>query len=364
MIPITLVTGFLGSGKTSLLAHLLDNTEGRRIAVIINDMAPRCIDGVYLRGGEFLLTEDDETIRTISGGRVGAGKREALVEQVQELARSEPAPEAILVETSGGSPALSVADALENDPALKDLVTVDSIITMVDTAAFPGIWSDSLLKPVLVDQISAADLVVLNKFDRAGFLARVRSRLVIKSVRPGVPVIAAEFGRLDPVDILHTDRRASAPPHLKKNRSNPNHYPLVARQLEETRPFHPERLHEWLSRDWPGIVRVKGFLWLATDMEHVYVVDSADDQRELGMEGTWYGALPEDQLPDDPRIRELLAEHPYQDRRQSITIIGEPEAVERELRGLRAALLSVTELDRGPGAWASITDPITQAFRD
>lgn len=364
MIPITLVTGFLGSGKTSLIAHILDNMPDRNVAVVVNDMAPRSIDCVYLQGGEFLHTESSARIRAIPGGRVGAGKQETLLQELIRLTEQEEKPEAILVETSGGSPGLALAEALAKDPRLAGRTRLDSVITVVDTSEFLRWWNDSLLRPVLEDQIRAADLIILNKYDRAGSLARFRTRMKVRFLHRSVPLLTAEFGRVDPEDVLNANRHDPDAAGRAGNRSNPNHYPLVARQLEELRPFHPERLHIWLSRDWPGLIRVKGFLWLATDMNHVYVVDSIGTLRELGMEGTWYSALPPEELPSDPEVQKALLSGPYGDRRQSITIIGEPEAVEREMRSLRNALLSVTELDRGPQGWTDLPDPIGPQFEE
>lgn len=365
MIPITVVTGFLGAGKTSLLAHLLDNTEGRSIAVIVNDMASTSIDGAFLRGGEFVSGDGNDLIRTIAGGRVGAGKQAALLEEILDLARSPEPPEAIVIETSGGSPALALGELIRTDKQLAAVVVLDSILTVVDTGTLPTWWKDSLLRPVIADQLNAADLVVLNKYDRAGFFTRLRARHIVRSQCRGVTAIPTEYGRLDPEVLLHTGRLRGEGETRRSDghiRSNPNHYPLVARQLEDRRPFHPERFDNWLNQEWPGIIRIKGFVWLATDMDHVYVVDAAGPQRELGMEGVWYGSLAPEDVPESAAVQAALQGGPYQDRKQSITIIGVPEAVERELRGLRNAMLSGPEMDRGHRAWASLPDPIRGQF--
>ncbi|SIQ25534.1 GTPase, G3E family [Alkalispirochaeta americana] len=362
MIPITVVTGFLGSGKTSLIAHLLDNTPDRSIAVIVNDMAARSVDAAFLRGGEHIAMESDEMVRTITGGRVGAGKLELLLEEIRALASREHPPEAILLETSGGSPALALAEALRQEEDLAERVRLDTIIAVADGGALSLWWKDRLLRPVLTDQIAAADLVVLNKLDRSTVFSRLGARRILKSIRRDITWVSTEFGRVDPELLINTGRRKNHPAPSRAHLSNPNHYPLVARQLEELRPFHPERLDQWLNQEWPGIVRIKGFAWIATDMDHVYVIDAAGLQREIGLEGTWYGALPPGEVPQNDLIQEALKRGPHQDRQQSITVIGVPEAVEREMRNLRNALLSGTEMDRGARGWASLPDPIMPQF--
>ncbi len=367
MIPITVVTGFLGSGKTSLIAHLLDSGDDRRIAVVINELASESIDTAFLRGGEHIVRGDDDVIRSITGGRIGAGKRKDLEETVIDLASGSTPPDVIVIETSGSSPALDLNHQLKRNKVLAGTAYIDTVITVVDTGTLTVYWKDPQLQPVLADQIAAADLIVLNKYDRAGFFERLAARRLIRRINPVAHVGTAEFGRLPVEEIIFTGRReelaaSTAGTTARTTPSNPNFYPLVARFMAESRPFHPERLDRWLNTDWPGIIRVKGFAWLATDMDHVYVIDAAPRQREVGMEGTWYAAMPAEEVPEDDEIRESLASQPYGDRRQSIAVIGAPDAVERELRNIRSCLLSRTELDRGPRGWRNFHDPIGVQF--
>lgn len=388
MIPVTLVTGFLGAGKTSLLAHLLDGTHGRPIGVVVNELAGTSIDAAYLHGGEHIDDTDTPLLRSIAGGRVGAGKLDALIDAIASLANE--GPEAIVVETSGSSPVRRIVEALSGDPVLRDRVVLDSVVTLVDGSSFTAYWKDPQLRSLLTDQITNADLVVINKSDRTGFWTRRRIVRTLRRLNRHVEVGLAEYGRLPVEALVASGRRAGsaggtaasgtpgapgaagpsptgAPPAGPSRPTpepgrGPEFQPLVARHLGEVRPFHPARLHAWLDADWPGVIRVKGFAWLATDMDHVYVVDAAADQREVGMEGTWYAALPEDERPGDPAVSRAVASGAWGDRRQSLVLIGTPDAVERELRSLRACLLSGPELDRGPAAWRNLPDPIRHQF--
>ena len=377
MIPITIITGFLGSGKTSLVAHLLDSAVERRIGVIVNDLATESIDTAFLHGGEYISMKESKLIRTIAGGRVGAGKQDELVDTIAAFVTTEPPIEAIVIETSGSSPVLDLGTHLSREPRLKDTVRLDSIIAMVDTGTFGTYWKDPQLQPLLADQIAAADLVVLNKSDRARFWDRRRGKKIVRKINPAAHIGTAEFGRLPFDEIIATRRRGSgktvpagdAGPAANTGASvpsvspsNPNFRPLVARFLREDRPFHPQRLDTWLNSEWHGIIRVKGFAWLATDMVHVYVIDIAGPQREVGLEGTWNAALPADEVPDDQETRTALEHGPFGDRRQGLTVIGLPNAVERELRNLRSCLLSDTEFDQGPRGWSSLNDPINARF--
>jgi len=373
MIPITIVTGFLGSGKTSLIAHLLDSTAGRRIGVLVNDLAQESVDTAFLNGGEHIETSDTELLRAIPGGRVGAGRRDALITGITSLLDLDDPVEAIVVETSGSSPVLELQDALTRDASFAGRAVLDSVITMVDTSTYLEFRRDPQLQPLLTDQLAAADLVVLNKFDRAGYWRRRSTRKSVAKINDHAAIGTAEFGRLPVDEVIGTGRRAGflertgtvSPGSARLgNATNPNFRPLVARILKDTRPFHPERLDAWLNGEWPGVIRVKGFAWLATDMDHVYVIDVAGPQREIGLEGTWYAALPEEERPDEKKIVDAIENGPFGDRRQTITVIGVPDAVERELRNLRACMLSGPELDRGPRGWRNIADPIRARFTD
>ncbi len=369
MIPVTVITGFLGSGKTSLVAHLLDSTEERSIAVIVNDMAAESLDAAFLRGGEHIQNNSDGLIRVVVGGRAGAGREEELIEHMVSLASLSPPPEAIVVETSGSSPAVHLSQVIRTDPRLKPVVYLDTVITVIDITTFTLRWRDRQLQPLLADQLNAADLIVLNKYDRGSMMSRIKVRRFLRNYTRNTTtaVVTAEFGRLSPEEVIATGRQEQLQDTDKTEVSTGGmriHQPLVARQLDERRPFHPERLEEWLNESWPGIIRVKGFFWLATDMTNIYVLDSAGPQREVGLEGTWYAALPEAEVPKDADVQKALNAGPHGDRRQAISVIGVPDAVEREMRALRNALLTVTEMDRGPTAWSGLRDPIAPRFQE
>ncbi|MFW5827897.1 MAG: CobW family GTP-binding protein [Alkalispirochaeta sp.] len=367
MIPITVVTGFLGAGKTSLISHLLDNTQDRRIAVVVNELAATSIDSAYLHGGEHITLADEPLLRSVSGGRAGAGKESETIDQLVQLATMDPAPEAIVVETSGSSPVAALAQHIQQAPALAEHAVLDCVITMIDVTSVASYWKDPQLQILLHDQLHNADVIVLNKMDRAGFWTRRSALRIVKRNSHRSELMSAEFGRLPIEEMIATGRRqarnAASGGEPSAVASNPRFHPVVARQVTEARPFHPERLHTWLDSEWPGIIRVKGFAWLATDMNQVYVIDVAADQREIGIEGTWYGAIPQEERPDDPEVLAALASGAWQDRRQTLTMIGTPEAVEREMRRLRACLLTDTELDRGPQGWRRLNDPIARQFQ-
>lgn len=369
MIPVTIVTGFLGSGKTSLVAHLLDSTIGRAIGVIVNDLAVESTDLAYLHGGEHIRNRGSRQIRAITGGRIGTNRRESL--RTELLSLLDEAPEAVVIETSGSSPVDEIVRTV-TDMGRTRAVVLDSVITIVDASQIDIYRRDSRLRALFIHQIEIADLVVLNKLDRTRRIDRFRARRFLKRVNRLAEMGACEFGRLPPEEIIATGRRQRLVPDPAPGTEVPadaaiqatDDNQLLARQLQDRVPFHPDRFERWLDSEWPGIVRVKGFFWLATEMEHVFVVDAAGTQREIGLEGTWYAAIDPKERPDDRELRREIEDNPYGDRRQALTIIGAPDAVERNLAELRRCLLTNPELESGVHAWARYRDPITPQFKE
>lgn len=365
MIPVTIVTGFLGSGKTSLVAHLLDSTIGRPVGVIVNDLAIESVDTAYLHGGEHIRNQGTELIRSVSGGRIGTNRQESFLAELTSLIAVEPVPEAIVIETSGSSPVAKLIRTLE-ELEREGSIKLDSVITVVDASHVDSYRRDPRVSTLYLHQIEAADLVVLNKSDRAGTLARFRARRLVRRTNRKAEIGFAEFGRLSSDTIIATGRRERSGPGTEDAMSATliDDNQLLARQLQDRIPFHPERFERWLDAEWPGIIRVKGFLWLATDMDHVFVIDAAGEQREIGLEGSWYAAIDPAERPDDRDLMRELEEHPHGDRRQAITVIGAPDAVERQIGALRRCLLTNPELESGIHAWARYRDPITPQFEE
>lgn len=354
MIPLTVIGGFFGSGKTSLIAGVLDATAGRTIGVIVDEFGASALDGAYLRGGEHPHGPLPQLVRLLTGGRSGLEKRDAMRASLEEFTSLNP--EAVVLETSGATPLGQLVRFLETDSAVARSYALDSVITVADATTLSSLLRDRETRPLVSNQLAAADLVVLNKADQVGRGTIRRLGRTVSRIARKASVGESEFCRIPLEEVLATGRRADAAPAATAPLAD---LPLlVAHDLHVARPFHPVRLHRWLEREWPGIVRVKGLAWLAPDMDGVYVIDVSGERREVGLDGTWYAALPENDRPNEPTVQRLIGTGAYGDRGQRISIVGAPAAVTRELRNLRACLLSGPEEDRGPAEWASIPNPI------
>ncbi|MEY8096801.1 cobalamin biosynthesis protein CobW [Falsihalocynthiibacter sp. S25ZX9] len=218
-IPATIVTGFLGSGKTTLIRHILQNANGKRIALIINEFGDLGVDGDILKGcGEETCTEDD--IMELSNGCICCTVAEDFVPTMEKLLARENAPDHIVIETSGLALPQPLVRAF-NWPAIATKVTVDGVVTVVDgRAVVDGQFAHNIaavdaqrkqdenldhetpLSELFEDQIACADMIVVNKADLLS--AEEVENLVAKlrgESRDGVQVLKSTLGAL-PVDVL------------------------------------------------------------------------------------------------------------------------------------------------------------------
>ena len=218
-IPATVVTGFLGAGKTTLIRHMLQNAEGKKIALIINEFGDLGVDGDILKGcGEETCTEDD--IVELSNGCICCTVADDFIPTMEQLLSREDAPDHIVIETSGLALPQPLVRAF-NWPGISTKVTVDGVVTVVDGRAVQdgqfahnvaavdaqraqdeNLDHETPLSELFEDQVACADMIVVNKTDllNAAEAEALTSRLKTES-RDGVQVVKAKMGAL-PVDVL------------------------------------------------------------------------------------------------------------------------------------------------------------------
>lgn len=218
-IPATVVTGFLGAGKTTLIRHLIENANGRRIALIINEFGDLGVDGEILKGCGIEGCADDDVVE-LSNGCICCTVAEDFIPAIEKLIARDDAPDHIVIETSGLALPQPLVRAF-NWPDIRTRVTVDGVVTVVDgpalaagqfaadeaaidrqRAADDGLDHETPLSELFEDQLACADMVVMNKADLLGEGADRMSADLSGRVRAGVRVLAAEQGALAPELLL------------------------------------------------------------------------------------------------------------------------------------------------------------------
>jgi G3E family GTPase len=391
-LPVTVLSGFLGAGKTTVLNHVLVNRGGMRVAVIVNDMSEVNIDAALVRNQDATLSRTEERLVELTNGCICCTLREDLLQEVAELAR-EGRFDYLLVESTGISEPMPVAETFtfadDAGVSLSDVARLDTMVTVVDALNFlrdfgsrddlvdrhAGLSDDDTRNVVdlVVDQIEFANVLLLNKCDLVEPDELLAVEGILRNLNPHADLIRVSQGRVDPARILATNRfnldEAAAQPgwlEVPRGAEQPetDEYGVTSFVYRARRPFHAQRLWDELDRDdgvLSGVVRSKGFLWIASRHDWAYACSQAGVSVQLNPVGNWWAATPADQWPDEPEaVADIRREFdgPYGDRRQELVFIGiEMDRVAIESR-LEVCLLTDRELAGGPAAWAEFDDPL------
>ena len=379
-IPVTVLSGSLGAGKTTLVNHLLSTADNRDLAVLVNDMGEVNVDAELVAEGSELDLDDGVT--ELSNGCICCELQDDLETAVVRLARDRSFDH-LIVESSGISEPAPVARLFTTESRVAALYAVDGLVTVLDTSRFldwfggdatperRGSDGDRPLSDLLVDQIEVSNLVLLNKADQCSATDLDSAAELVGALQPDAETIRTEFSAVDPDRLLGVDRfeqtavddlpgwkRALDNEHGETGSSHHHHpdevYGVSSFTFRRRQPFDPERFAEFLRKLPPEIVRSKGTVWLAGSETRITMSQAGPSVRATA-QGPWIATLPAVDRKMYRSNRPDLAWHDeYGDRRTELVFIG-TEYDENALRAtLAEALVEDDESER--------TEPVDTPF--
>ncbi len=388
-LPVTVLSGFLGAGKTTVLSHILNNRENKKVAVIVNDMSEINIDAETIKN-EISLNRSEEKLVEMSNGCICCTLREDLLKEVTNLA-NQGRFDYLVIESTGISEPLPVAETFtfadENGISLSDVADLDTMVTVVDAVNFLkdfeeakylkdkgeslGEDDERSVADLLVDQVEFADLILISKTDLIDDQALKKLVVIIKTLNTKAKIIPIIKGEVELDEVLNTglfdfEQAQQAPGWLKEMRGEhipeTEEYGIASFCYEARKPFHPEKFLDFLhsTQKYGKLIRSKGYFWLATRPEFAGQWSQAGGIAHYGFAGMFWKAVPEKDWPQDEEylasIRKQWVE-PFGDMRQELVFIGQNLDQKQIIKKLDECLLTEEELLKGRAYWESLNDP-------
>ncbi|MAJ43123.1 MAG: 4-hydroxytetrahydrobiopterin dehydratase [Candidatus Marinimicrobia bacterium] len=356
-LPVTVLSGFLGAGKTTVLSHVLNNREGKKVAVIVNDMSEINIDHSLIKNDVSLtLNHKQEKLVEMSNGCICCTLREDLLIEVAKLAETGRF-DYLLIESTGISEPLPVAETFtfedENGRSLSKVSDLDTMVTIVDSVNFLRNYDEAKnLKEVgeslgeddhrsvadlLVDQVEFADIILISKKDLVKKYDIKKLTAILKTLNTTAEIIPISNGKIEIDKILNTglfdfDRAQQAPGWLKEMRGEhipeTEEYGISSFVYQARKPFYPQKFHDFLNSKYIAgkLIRSKGFFWLATRPAYAGNWSQAGGIAHHGCAGYFWKAIPKERWPIDKESISFIKNkwvEPFGDMRQDLVFIGQ-----------------------------------------
>lgn len=388
-LPVTVLSGFLGAGKTTVLSHILNNRKKLRVAVIVNDMSEINIDASIIEK-EISFNRAEEKLIEMSNGCICCTLREDLLIEVRRLA-IEKKFDYLVIESTGISEPLPIAETFtfadEKEISLSDIARLDTMVTVVDAVNFMkdleeakmlqetgeslGEDDERSVADLLIDQVEFSNVILINKIDLISPGELIQLQGILRSLNTEAEIIAIQDGRVELCKLLNTgkfsfERAQQAPGWLKEMRGEhipeTEEYGISSFVYTARKPFHPQRFYDFIHQPWSEgkLLRSKGYFWLATRPDYAGQWSQAGGIAHYGYAGMFWKAVPRNEWPqDEDYLKSILEkwEEPHGDRRQELVFIGQNIDQQGICQWLDECLVTDEESQAGEKDWLTLEDP-------
>ena len=388
-LPVTVLSGFLGAGKTTVLSHILNNRENKKVAVIVNDMSEINIDASLVEN-EVSLNHSEEKLVEMSNGCICCTLREDLLIEINKLAE-EKKFDYLVIESTGISEPLPVAETFtfedENGVSLSDAANLDTMVTVVDAVNFIKDYEEAKylqetgeslgeddersVADLLVDQIEFADVILISKTDLVEDKDIDKLKAIIKTLNTQAEIIPIKEGNVEIDKVLNTGlfdfaKAKEAPGWLKEMRGEhipeTEEYGISSFTYTARRPFLPEKFYNFLhsTEKYGKLIRSKGFFWLGSRLEYAGQWSQAGGIARYGFAGMFWRSVPKQDWPTDEQTLASIKANwvePFGDMRQELVLICQGLDESAIKKALDECLVSEDDMLKGEEFWTNLDDP-------
>nr|WP_136250927.1 zinc metallochaperone GTPase ZigA [Ningiella ruwaisensis] len=388
-LPVTVLSGFLGAGKTTVLSHVLNNRQGKKVAVIVNDMSDINIDAALIKS-DVSLNHSEEKLVEMSNGCICCTLREDLLNEVRKLANTGTF-DYCLIESTGISEPLPVAETFtfadEDGVSLSDVAQLDTMVTVVDAVNFAKDYEQAkylsetgeslredderTVADLLIDQVEFADVILISKTDLISNTQLASLQAILRSLNTSAKIVPIQHGHVDTSLILGTglfdfQKAQLAPGWLKEMRGEhvpeTQEYGIASFSYAARRPFYPEKIYQFFhnTAKYGKLLRSKGYFWLASRPQFAGQWSQAGGIAHYGYAGMFWLAVPKSEWPCDPEYLKSIEKQwkePFGDMHQELVFIGQNLDEQAIRNALDECLLSEQDLMKGQTHWKTFTDP-------